>query len=293
MTSKTLKSAIWLTLVAGAVALAAGGAAYGKGGRPGGEPPDAGGNKLAVPAVVIGGPLAAASGCGTSDTTDTTDTWGGLVMPQGDPAAGFPISPLDYYYVQGVNVWQAQCTTAVAGFDVVGAWGDNLTGDAKLKAGSPIRVELLLWATSNFEQGLGFDVVKLDPAALDRVSAYGTLAEVVEGGGYSAIARLLTPVVYDAGARLSIQNVATGEYVKTDAPIAPEINATGKVTYGYNLRVTSPGQYLITFTMPNVVITGCDGGECANQTAQLTITVGGGGGGGGGGGKGRPTDPGE
>jgi hypothetical protein len=98
--------------------------------------------------------------------------------------------------------------------------------------------------------------------------------------------------VYDAGARLSIQNVATGEYVKPDAPIAPEINATGKVTYGFNLRVSSTGQYLIKFTMPNVDFTGgCDAGTCVDQTAELTITVGGGGGGGGG--KGRPTDPGE
>ncbi len=39
-----------------------------------------------------------------------------------------------------------------------------------------------------------------------------------------------------------------------------EINATGRVVYGYNLRVTAAGVYTITFTFPNVTISGADAG---------------------------------
>ena len=40
--------------------------------------------------------------------------------------------------------WQAPCFVPPAGIAIRTAWGDNLTGDAKLKVGSPIRVELVL-----------------------------------------------------------------------------------------------------------------------------------------------------
>ena len=66
-----------------------------------------------------------------------------------------------------------------------------------------------------------------------------------------------------------------------------EINATGKIVYGYNLRVTEAGTYRITYTFTNVNFTGaCNAGLSARQRRRrLTIIVGGGGGGGGGGGK--------
>jgi hypothetical protein len=65
-----------------------------------------------------------------------------------------------------------------------------------------------------------------------------------------------------------------------------EINATGRVVYGYNLRVTAAGQYEITFVIPSVDITGVDVGTytidpLGPDTVTLVITVIGGGGGGG------------
>ncbi len=81
-----------------------------------------------------------------------------------------------YYYVQGVHSWQAGCIENQPSATVTAAWGDNLTGDASLKAGSPIRVEMGLDAGP---VGLtGFTVVKLEPLELDRLSAYGTKAIV-------------------------------------------------------------------------------------------------------------------
>ena len=56
-------------------------------------------------------------------------------------------------------------------------------------------------------------------------------------------------------ARLSIEKLderSTGSAVYADSP--GEINATGKIVYGYNLRVTAAGIYRITFTLPNVNI---------------------------------------
>jgi hypothetical protein len=232
---------------------------------------------------MIGG-VAGGATCGNG-------TWSELVPPQGDPKSGFPINPENYYYVQGVNAWQAQCVLfppSALGRDVTGAWGDNLTGDAKLKVGSPIRVELLLWDAST-ELHYGYEVVKLDPLALDRAAPYGVLATGTDGS-YAAEAKYMTPVVHDAGASMTI----TGpNFSVSESPITPEINATGKVVYGYNLRVQAAGEYVITFKMPNVNLLTCDGGVCAADTATLKITVGTGGGGGGKKGGGKPVKPGK
>jgi hypothetical protein len=62
-----------------------------------------------------------------------------------------------------------------------------------------------------------------------------------------------------------------------------EINATGKIVYGYNLRVTTAGPYRITNTFNNVSFAGaCNAGDCTGNVAYLDIVVAGGGGGGGG-----------
>ena len=51
-----------------------------------------------------------------------------------------------YYYVQRDAEWQAPCPVGpLVTVPVRGACGDNLAGDAKLKVGSPIRVEMVLW----------------------------------------------------------------------------------------------------------------------------------------------------
>lgn len=269
MTTKSLKSAIWLTLAASTVALAAG-PPPGKG--PGGHEED-GSNNLSVPAILVGGSLSAAAGCGSEYT------FGGLVEPTGTPGSNFPIDPSAFYFVQGVHEWQAECTAVTGPVSVRGEWGDNLTGDAKLKANKPIRVELLIFHDST-TSAQGYEVVKLEPDTLDRLSTYGTLATPDGQGGHFGTAQDMTPIVYDGGASMTIEGL-DNDFVVTESPAVPEINATGKVVYGYNLRVPQPGNYRITFTMPNVSFTGgCDAGTCSDTTATLEITVGTGGGGG-------------
>jgi hypothetical protein len=267
MTSKTLKSAIWLTMMASAVALAAPGGVEGPPDGKGRKPPSEATNNLSVPAIMVAGTAGTLpAGCGAN-------TWGNLLAPTGIPLTGYPIDPLASYFVQKVHTWQAQCMTLQAGDAVsaYAAWGDNLGGDAKLRAGSPIRVELVLTDTSG-GQGLGYNVVKLEPNKLDRESAYGTLA--TDG---AATAEPMTPVVHDGGTGLLI--TGPDGFSEGADPLKPEINATGKIVYGYQLIAPVPGQYLITFTMPNLTITGCDVGTCDATSASLMITVGGGGGG--------------
>jgi hypothetical protein len=90
-----------------------------------------------------------------------------------------------------------------------------------------------------------------------------------------------------------VQHIETGAYaVAPGTNPTAEINATGKVVYGYNLRVVEAGDYYITFNVPGVDLSlGCnhtgDADEtCAGQETKIRITVGSGGGGGGGGGNG-------
>lgn len=237
-------------------------------------------NNLSVPTLMIGGGF----------TGVTCMPWGSSsyrMPPSGNPLTGYEIEPTAYYYVQGVHKWQAECYT-VGSAVATAEWGDNLSGDAKLKVGSPIRVELGLFnADPTIPEMYGFTVVKLEPSKLDRESAYGTIATSDGMGGYFATEEILPARVYDAGVTFSIRNIATGAYVVPlgSNPTA-EINATGKVVYGYNLRVTQTGQYEITFVLPSVDITGVDAGSyiydpLGPDTVTLIITVISGGGGGG------------
>ncbi|MBI1376173.1 MAG: hypothetical protein GC157_01605 [Frankiales bacterium] len=237
-------------------------------------------NNLSVPTVMVGG--------GFTNVNCPAGTPAALVTPSGDPRTGYPIDPLAFYYVQGLNTWTAQCYTATTA-SATAAWGDNLTGDAALKTNSPIRVELGLFNSDASAAAMdGYTVVKLDPNALDRESAYGTLA-TAGTTGYSATPTTFAAAaqrVYDGGATFSIKNDATGAYVVPVGTAATaEINATGAVVYGYNLRVTTVGDYTITFTIPTVSITGTDAGSFATHSVSLTITVAGSRGGGGGGGR--------
>ncbi|HSG09245.1 MAG TPA: hypothetical protein VLA36_12870 [Longimicrobiales bacterium] len=208
--------------------------------------------------------------------------------------SGFEIAPADFYFVQGVNPWQAECLNWQADETktVYASWGDNLSGDAKLKVNMPIRVELGL-ETTDFAAMDGFAVVKLEPSELDRNSAYGTFATPDGAGGFYATATSYTSLrVFDPGVTFSVQNVATGDYVvQPGVPPTAEINATGKVVYGYNLRVPDKGDYEITFVVPGVTISAVNRGTFNSvvggpDTASLTINVVAAGGGGGGGGKG-------
>jgi hypothetical protein len=90
--------------------------------------------------------------------------------------------------------------------------------------------------------------------------------------------------VFDGTVTFSIQNVASGAYVVPPGSTATaEINATGNVVYGYNLRVAVAGDYVITFVTPSVTVIGTDAGTFTADSVTLLITVAGGGGGGGGG----------
>jgi hypothetical protein len=272
---KALKTslAVALVLALSAPALAKGPGSGGGGGGGGHEP--GGTNNLSVPTVMIGG--------GFTGVTCP----GGLVYPTGTPLTGYEVDPALSYFVQGVHAWQAECTTATSA-TATAEWGDNLAGDAKLQVGKPIRVELGLFDDTGLQMQ-GFSVVKLEPSKLDRESAYGTLAtDDGLGGGY-ATAQYLPVRVFDAGVTFSVKNVATGTYVVPlgSNPTA-EINATGKVVYGYNLRVSAAGEYEITFVIPSVDITGVDAGTYVTDllgpdTVTLVINVIQGGGGGGGG----------
>jgi hypothetical protein len=244
----------------------------GGGGGGGGHAPG-GTNNLSVPTIMIGGGFTGVVCPGT------------LSYPTGGPLTGYEVSPDDYYWLQGVSTWQAECATASSA-TATAEWGDNLGGDAKLKVGSPIRVELGLFDDTGLEMD-GFTVVKLEPSELDRVSAYGTLATSDGEGGWDATAEPLPVRVFDAGVTFSVKNVATGEFVVLEGsnPTA-EINATGKVVYGYNLRVPAAGEYEITFVIPSVNISGVDVGTYTtdpdeDDTVTLVITVQNGGGGGG------------
>lgn len=239
-------------------------------------------NNLSVPTIFVGtNPFSLT--CGTVSTPSA------LATPTGDPLTGYPIDKTAYYYVQGVNTWQAQCYTATLA-NATAAWGDNLTGSAVLRPGYPIRVELGLMNSDTTAPSMdGYTVVKLDPEALDRVSAYGTLATLnTATNTYSATPTLFAATaqrVYDSGVTFSIKNADTGAYVVQENTTATaEINATGNVVYGYNLRVSDAGRYTITFTVPTVTITGTDAGVYTSHSVALTISVTTSGGGGGGGG---------
>ena len=249
------------------------------GGNPGGE---TAAQNLSVPVILVG-PLGTLV-CGASDTAPSA-----LVPPTGTPLTGYEVP--GYYWVQKVHTWQAQCFNANAA-SVFGNWGDNLEGDASLKVGSPIRVELVLTNMGSSPVTLqGYTVIKLEPSKLDRLSAYGHNAGT-PGTGFTAFPVDFGPaewLVHNQGITFSVQNKDTGVYaVPPGTNPTAEINATGKVVYGYNLRVETAGNYRIQFTStPTVMFTGQDaanGGQIDANNVWIDIVVSPGGGGGGGGG---------
>ncbi len=265
-----------MALLLPASVLAKGPGGGGGGGGGGGEETLT--NNLSVPTIMVSG--------GFTGVTCGVGTPSVLVPPAGAPKTGYPIDPDAYYYVQGVHKWQAQCYTATAA-SATGAWGDNLSGDAKLMVGKPIRVELGLFDFTGVTMD-GYTVAKLEPDKLDRESAYGTLAASDDGGQtHHATPTTFSPVrVFDGAATFSVKNYATGAIVvQPGSNPTAEINAGGAVVYGYNLRVTAAGLYEITFSIPSVTITGVDAGTyvsdpTAPDTVTIVINVVGGGGGG-------------
>jgi len=59
--------------------------------------------------------------------------------------------------------------------NVTATWGANLLGEAEaLKAGRPIRVEMVLTESGGPAENPGYVVVNLTPTLEDRLSTYGT-----------------------------------------------------------------------------------------------------------------------
>lgn len=278
------KKLVWVAVVLAVILVAA---FAGPGLAKKGPPVSEATNSLSVPAIMVANVF---TGVNAPD-----DTPAAIVPPTGTPSTGWPIDATAYYYVQRVNgPWQAQAYkyTGTATRTGTAEWGDNLVGDAKLKVGSPIRVELGLFDDTG-EALDGYLVEKLEPDKLDRESAYGTLAEggAIEGTWqaipttFGAEPNLVR--IYDSAVTLSIKNVATGAYsVPPGTSASAEINAKGAIVYGYNLRVGIAGQYEITYTIPNVDITGVDVGTYTTDpdgadtvTVVINVIAGGGGGG--------------
>jgi len=309
MTARVLKGVVVGLAVAALAVPAAATPPEGKGppdGKgPGGGEVDTTTHSLSVPAVFVG------------DNPYNLTCDGSSTPPDGEPVTGlegedFTVETegTGYFYVQGVNVWQASCLDGdpvTEPVSVTAEWGDNLGGDAKLKIGSPIRVEVGLIeviddAAAETRGFTGYTVIKLEPEQLDRVSAYGTEAVGDPENGFAAVP--VTPFksvvdpeaeettyryetrVWDADAMMQIfpldESGMPGAAIVTEVPAGAEINATGRIVYGYNLRVTEAGHYRIVYTFRNVTVTGTDGTGYTQDSTTMDIEVVPGGGQGGG-----------
>ena len=253
-----------------------------------GKPTTEATNNLSVPAILVG----STNPFGLTCPSDAPSV---LVTPTGTPSTGYDVP--GYYYVQGLNTWRAQCLAGATGQTATAAWGDNLTG-APLKAGTPIRVEISLDNDTTLTMQ-GYDVIKLQNL-LDRESAYGTLATGSTETGFTATPSTFpltktvigedgTPTtvtinirVFDSLATFSIQNLATGSYVVSPGTAATaEINSTGAIVYGYNwgsgkgkAATAVAGTYRITFTFPQIQLTGTDAGtQVGLNEVYLDVTV--------------------
>jgi hypothetical protein len=286
------RSIVPITLATAMAAILAGGAAFsappeGKG-PPTGDDEGAAQN-LSVPTIMVGDAAGGLTNCLETPST--------LIPPEGEPLTGFSVDPLGYYWVQKVHKWQAQCFSDSAAM-AFGAWGDNLGGDAKLKVNKPIRVELVLQNETDYpeiESLQGYEVIKLQDT-LDRLSAYGHPAGIDEEGAWTDIPTDFLPLgwlVHDAGITFRVCALDRDGNETDVCPVeageipTAEINATGKVVYGYQLYVDATGTYRIVFTTSDAVtVTGQDaatGGLYDEHNVYVDITVGTGGGGGGGG----------
>lgn len=254
--------ALTATSVAGAYA-APGGVPGKPGGTPGGgghEPPvEEVGNSLSVPAVFVPDPTGAPTlnfACGEP----VAPSGATLTFPE-DFVLPLDGVPAGEYFIQGVNEWQAGCTTApVNALAATADWGDNLSGDAALKVGSPVRVEVGLFVAPAAYSLTGFEVLKLTNE-LDRDATYGTQGTAVNPYGEVR--------VWASDAQFEI----TGPVVLNMQAMGAEINATGRVVYGYNWRPAKEGVYTIHFTAPSV-------GVDTSVEVDVAASAGGGGGGG-------------
>jgi hypothetical protein len=230
------------------------------------------GNNLSFAAKIIGG-----GGPTLRATCSTTPT-----PPSGDKCTLYP----EYWCQKTAAVWQAACDNTATSADVAATWGANLLGDASLKAGRPIRVEMVLTESGGSADNPGYVVVNLTPTLEDRLSTYGT----------NGTAQSTDYTVYDNGARLKIEQcqdeactVITGT-ILPDGIASAELNSLGNIVYGYNwgtkgkTNAPAAGTYKLTFTANNTTIVSAPGAQnCAagENCTYVIITVSPGGSGGG------------
>lgn len=239
------------------------------GGGGGNKPPTETSNNLSVPTVFVPGTTGAPTlnypcGASVAPTGETT------YLEALEPTTNLPDGRVaGDYYLQGEDKWQAGCATADAGtVSATGDWGDNLEGDAALKVGSPVRVEILL-TTATPPSGMdltGYTVVKLTDQ-LDRDATYGTIGTPEQ---------FATVGVWASDSKLTLDGPGTADQALV--PMGAEVNATGKVVYGYNWRPSVAGTYTLTFEAPSVLT------QPATITFDVAGSAGRGGGRGGGGG---------
>jgi hypothetical protein len=190
-----------------------------------------------------------------------------------------------YWCQKTLAEWQAACIEGGGTTTVTAVWGSNLLGDAPLKAGRPIRVEMVL-TESGGSAGKGYIVTKLTPELEDSLATYGT-----DGAEQNT-----DYVVFDDGAQLKIEacvdtscSSTTGNAIY-DGAFSAEINSLGKVVYGYNwgtagkASAAQPGIYKLTFTANGTTIDSAPGaqvctvGNCTFVIINVTQSSGGGGG---------------
>lgn len=214
-----------------------------------GESTSEAGNNLSIPVVfadgvgITGQPVATDPGVRPLVTDTITVTglpffWAGNVPTYGN-----------YYEQQTFNTWRPEIVNG-AGQPAYPAqidWGDNLVSQT-WSASRPIRVEQGLYATGM--SLLGFNMTLL----------YGTGSQEMQGTDGTTAA--FTPMIYTPGALLIVEKLdgQGGSPVATvvNEVAGSEVNVSGKIIYGYNLKLDSwtppagvakDGWYRITFRL--------------------------------------------
>lgn len=156
----------------------------------------------------------------------------------------------DYYTVRAGAVWGADRIAATDPVAADAKWGDNLMYHQFAgRRSQPIRVEMNLFADdpAAFPGMYGYPMVSLGGSHRDEI--FGTLG----------VAEATSPMVYTPDATLAIYKMdATGQYnltVVAPRAMTAEVNASGKVIYGFNwgrpsgVPAPTPGSYRLVFTV--------------------------------------------
>jgi len=213
------------------------------------------GNNLSWPVVfadgigVTGSPVATDPGVRPSSAE--TNAYAELsAIPVTNPTAAFFYTgnapDLATYYLQGTaNTWRPQIVdgSAEPRYDASAAWGDNLAGDASLRIGHPIRIEVAL-STTDGATLLGYAMPYVaNPSSPDEVQGTdGTTAAVI-------------PLIYTVGPTLIVEHLSGpgGDVIATvsDGPIGAEVNVGGRLIYGGQFRPTAAGTYRLRYIIAN------------------------------------------